>query len=128
MHRMFAAALLAASMAGGAALVPSGALAATIPGPAAIPSLAVVRNVDPEISGVEKIGRRQSSDDSHRAWVRNEMHQVRTGDYTYRVDMNEGNRLIPRFDPYANYLRRTRNPRDLMFPDPRPRAYKLNRR
>jgi hypothetical protein len=64
--------------------------------------------------------------DSHSAWVRAEMHQVRTGDYTYKVDMIDA-RLIPRFDRYANHLRRTRNPRDLMFPDPRPQAYKQRR-
>jgi hypothetical protein len=56
---MFAAALLAATMASGAALVPSGASAATIPGPAAIPGLDVVRSVDPEITGVEQAGHRR---------------------------------------------------------------------
>jgi hypothetical protein len=58
MHRMFAAALLAATMVGGAALVPSGASAATVPGPSAIPSADVVRNVDPEVAGIEQVGQR----------------------------------------------------------------------
>jgi hypothetical protein len=58
MHRVFAAALLVATMVGGAALVPSGASAATVPGPSAIPSTDAIRSVDPEVVGVEQVGHR----------------------------------------------------------------------
>jgi hypothetical protein len=62
MHRMFAAALLTASMLG-AALAPSSASAAMAPGPNAIPSADLVRSVDPTVTGVELAGRRGYWDD-----------------------------------------------------------------
>ena len=56
--------------------------------------------------------------DSYRNKQLMEMHQVRTGDYTYQI--HDDATVTPRYDRYANYLRATRPARDLWFPDPRP--------